>query len=183
MMTLTMVAWILASSSAPVSAPASAANAYQLKTEWRAEDGKKVVLAKRYAGEPVIMSFVYTSCGATCPLTTKNLQRLEQAMKKANKRSRILVVSLDPKHDTPNAVKAYRQRYGLNGNTNWEVLVGDEGELRKLTMLLDFRFSTNVESGAIMHDNKIFLLSEHGEVLFTAGSLDEDQAPLLAAIK
>lgn len=178
-MTPILVSLIVASSSAPV----TSANAYQLKTEWRAEDGRKVELARSYAGEQVILSFVYTSCGATCPLTTKNLQRLERAMKKANKHAKIVVVSLDPEHDTAEAVKAYRAQYGLTGNAGWSVLVGDPGELRKLTMLLDFRFSENPESGAIMHDNKIFLLSERGEVVVMAQSLAEDQASLLAAMK
>lgn len=157
------------------------ANAYQMETRWRSEDGAQVLLSAN-AGKQVLLSFVYTSCGATCPLTTKRLQRLERAMKKAKKATRIVVVSLDPEGDTPEAVRAYRAQYGLTGDRQWEVLVGDAGALRTLTMLLDFRFSKNPESGAIMHDNKIFLLSKNGEVLVTTSSIEGEDDALLAAL-
>ena len=103
-------------------------------------------------------------------------------MKKAKKATRIVVVSLDPEGDTPEAVRAYRAQYGLTGDRQWEVLVGDAGALRTLTMLLDFRFSKNPESGAIMHDNKIFLLSKNGEVLVTTSSIEGEDDALLAAL-
>jgi protein SCO1 len=156
----------------------TSANAYQLETRFRAEDGKQVTLS-RYKGTPVILSFVYTSCGATCPMTTKTLQRIERVI--GNKTARFVVVSLNPAQDTPDAVEKYRERYGLS--SRFDVLVGADAELRKLTMLLDFRFSKNPESGAIMHDNKIYLLSEKGEVIVMTPSLEEDQDKLISALR
>lgn len=159
----------------------SAANAYQLETRWRSEAGAVVTLDAN-KGAPVLLSFIYTGCGATCPLTTKSLQRIEKAAQRAGKKVSVVVVSLDPKSDTPAAVAAYRERYGLTGKRNWQVLVGDEAMLRKLTMLLDFRYSANAETGAIMHDNKIFVLSASGDVVVTANSLAEAHAEVIAAL-
>lgn len=174
--------WVLlALAAAPAFADDEQKNVLALDTRWRAENGDAVTLSK-YGGEWYALTFVYTSCAGSCPLTTAKLKRLSAALDKAGKPLPLVVVSLDPGHDTPEAIAAYRKRYGLEGATRWKILVGDEAQLRSLTMLLGFKYARNAESGAISHDNTIYLVGPGGAVRTEMSSLDQPMEAFVAAI-
>lgn len=147
-------------------------NVLALPTKWTAEDGARVSL-EQWKGRWYALTFVYTSCAGSCPLTTKKLKRLDAALEKAGKPLELVVVSLDPAHDTPEQVARYRQRYGVEQAKRWHVLVGDDAQVRTLTMLLSFKYSKNPESGVILHDNTVFLIGPDGTVRTSMSSLDE----------
>lgn len=156
-------------------------NVLALETRWRDEAGAPTTLGP-WKGRWYALTFVYTSCAGTCPLTTKKLKRLDQALQKAKKPLDLVVVSLDPAHDTPEAIKQYRARYQLEEAKRWHVLVGDDGQVRTLTMLLNFKYTTNPESGVILHDNTVFLVGPDGSVKTSMSSLDQPLDDFLAAI-
>ncbi|MBX7115783.1 MAG: SCO family protein [Myxococcaceae bacterium] len=158
--------------------PAPQANVFTLETHWRAEDGSDRAFST-LKGRPFVLAFIYTSCPGTCPLTTAKLKRLDAALKAQKTPLPMVVVSLDPEHDTPQAVHHYRERYALEHAEHWSVFVGAEAALRTLTQLLDFKYAQNPESKQIMHDNTVYLISRGGEVLTALSSLDDSSAPLL----
>lgn len=147
-------------------------NVLALETKWRDESGAKVSL-EAWKGRWYALTFVYTSCAGTCPLTTRKLKRLDAALEKAGRPLDLVVVSLDPKHDSPEALVAYRKRYQLEQAKRWHVLVGDDAQVRTLTMLLNFKYTTNPESGVILHDNTVFLIGPDGSVKTSMSSLDQ----------
>ncbi|MFO0600635.1 MAG: SCO family protein [Myxococcaceae bacterium] len=160
---------------------ADAKNVLALDTKWTLEDGSTISLSS-LKGRWTVLTFVYTSCAGTCPLTTKKLKRLDAALEKAGKVRDIVVVSLDPAHDTPDAVKAWRERYGLLEAKRWKVLVGAESQLRTLTMLLEFKYTRNADSGAILHDNTVFLVGPDGTVRAQMSSLDQPMDEFVSAV-
>lgn len=147
-------------------------NVLALETKWRDEAGKKVTL-EAWKGRSYALTFVYTSCAGTCPLTTRKLKRLDAALEKAGRPLDLVVVSLDPAHDNPDALVAYRKRYQLEQAKRWHILVGDDAQVRTLTMLLNFKYTTNPESGVILHDNAVFLIGPDGNVKTSMSSLDQ----------
>ncbi len=151
-----------------------------LPTRWRTEAGGEVAL-EAWRGRWYVLSFVYTSCAGSCPLTTAKLRRLEQALARAGRPLDTVVVSLDPAHDTPRALQAYRARFHLEGARRWHLLVGEAPALRTLTMLLGFHFARNPASGAITHDNAIYLVGPDGTVRASMSSLDEPLGDLVKA--
>ena len=156
-------------------------NVLALQTKWRDESGAKVTL-EAWKGRWYGLTFVYTSCAGTCPLTTRKLKRLDAALEKAGKPLELVVVSLDPAHDSPEALVAYRKRYELQNAKRWHVLVGDDAQVRTLTMLLNFKYTTNPESGVILHDNTVFLVAPDGSVKTTMSSLDQPLDEFVAAV-
>ena len=158
-----------------------AKNVLALETTWRSESGAPVTLSS-LKGRWYALSFVYTSCPGTCPLTTRKLKRLDAALTKAGKPLDVVVVSLDPVNDTPEAVAAYRARYQLSGVQRWRILVGDDAQVRTLTMLLDFKYAKNPESGVILHDNAVFLVAPDGTVKASMSSTDQPLDAFLAAV-
>lgn len=156
-------------------------NVLALETTWRDEAGAKVSL-EAWKGRWYALTFVYTSCAGTCPLTTRKLKRLDAALEKAGRPLDLVVVSLDPAHDTREAVVAYRKRYQLEQAKRWHVLVGDDAQVRTLTMLLNFKYTTNPESGVILHDNTVFLIAPDGAVKSSMSSLDQPLDAFVAAV-
>lgn len=156
-------------------------NVLALPTTWATEAGPKTSL-ERWKGRWYALTFVYTSCAGSCPLTTKKLKRLDAALEKAGKPLDLVVVSLDPSHDTPEQVKQYRARYGVEQAKRWHVLVGDDEQVRTLTMLLEFKYTKNPESGVILHDNAVFLVGPDGAVHTSMSSLDEPMEAFITAV-
>jgi protein SCO1/2 len=75
------------------------------------QDGRPTTLAS-FRGHPVLLFFGYTRCPDVCPLT---LQKLTGAVRQAGRRGRdvrIVLVTVDPEHDTPAILKAYAARFG-----------------------------------------------------------------------
>jgi protein SCO1/2 len=156
-------------------------NVLALETKWRDEAGKKVTL-EAWKGRWYALTFVYTSCAGTCPLTTRKLKRLDAALEKAGRPLDLVVVSLDPAHDSPEALVAYRKRYQLEQARRWHILVGDDAQVRTLTMLLNFKYTTNPESGVILHDNTVFLIAPDGSVKTSMSSLDQPLDAFVASV-
>ncbi|MDP3235745.1 MAG: SCO family protein [Myxococcales bacterium] len=157
-------------------------NVLALPTAWKDEAGAPVTL-ERFKGRWYALTFIYTSCAGSCPLTTKKLKRLDAALEQAGKRLDLVVVSLDPSHDTPPMLKQYRERYGIEGAKRWRILVGDDAQVRTLTMLLEFKYTKNPESGVIMHDNTVYLVDPEGSVHTSMSSLDQPMEAFLAAVR
>lgn len=172
---------VLAVSASVVHAEDAPKNVLALDTTWRAEDGKKISL-EPWKGRWYALTFIYTGCAGTCPLTTRKLKRLDAALVKAGRPIDLVVVSLDPKHDTPEAIAQYRARYELTDSKRWHVLVGDDAQVRTLTMLLGFKYTTNPASGVILHDNTVFLVGPDGSVHTSMSSLDQPLDTFVAAV-
>jgi protein SCO1/2 len=74
-------------------------------------DGRPATL-DTYRGHPVLLFFGYTHCPDVCPLTLARLQRSVRAAGRAGKDVRILLVTNDPKRDTPAVLKSYVSKFG-----------------------------------------------------------------------
>jgi len=90
--------------------------------------GRPVTLAAE-RGRYVLVTFLYTHCPDVCPLIAQNLNAALRALAPAERaRVRVLAVSVDPKGDTPAAVRAYERRLQLL--PQFRYLIGSRAELR-----------------------------------------------------
>jgi protein SCO1/2 len=74
-------------------------------------DGRPVTL-ESYRGRPVLLFFGYTHCPDVCPLTLTRLQRSVRALGSRGEDIRILLVTNDPRRDTPPVLREYVSRFG-----------------------------------------------------------------------
>jgi protein SCO1/2 len=91
-------------------------------------DGGKVTLAG-LRGKPVVVTFVYSHCKNTCPLILNALKLYSGDLGSKAKGLQILAVSVDPKGDTPAAVRAFLKRKGLTGTVRY--LIGTAPQLER----------------------------------------------------
>jgi len=87
-------------------------------------DGAGVPLRSELADpdRPVILNFIFTSCGAICPVMSMTFSQVQAALGPARDAVRMVSISIDPEHDTPAALKAYAGKYGAG--PQWQMLTG-----------------------------------------------------------
>jgi len=78
------------------------------------------------------LSFIYTRCAApkACPYATNvfgQLQLVSANDKALAKNMRLVSLSFDPEHDTPEVLARYAARYGAGDR--WWFLTGDKGDI------------------------------------------------------
>jgi protein SCO1/2 len=91
--------------------------------------GHVVTLAAQ-RGRYVLVTFIYTHCPDVCPLITRNLNAAVRSLGPRRTRVRVLAVSVDPKGDTPAAVRAYARRLHLV--PEFRYLIGSRAALQRV---------------------------------------------------
>jgi protein SCO1 len=74
--------------------------------------GRQISLAD-LRGKVWIVDFFYTECPDTCPLQSANMAGLQDALAQEPD-VRLVSISVDPEHDTPEVLAEYAARYGAD---------------------------------------------------------------------
>jgi protein SCO1/2 len=91
--------------------------------------GRAVSLASRRGGWTLV-TFLYTHCPDVCPLIAANLNQALRLVGAPKRDVAVLAVSVDPKGDTPAAVRTYlRQKHLV---PQFHFLIGSRAELRRV---------------------------------------------------
>ncbi|MEY4907884.1 MAG: hypothetical protein RL260_1602 [Pseudomonadota bacterium] len=79
-------------------------------------DGRRVGLRRAVDdGRPVVLSFIYTTCNAICPVGSQVLMQFRERLPEERQRVNMLSVSIDPEQDSPRKLAAYARRFGGAG--------------------------------------------------------------------
>lgn len=128
------------------------------------QDGKPFDRS-RLDGNIVIADFIFTSCPTICPKMTFNLRELQKRLA-GYPGVQIISHTIDPRHDTPEALKAYaiEQKVDLS---NWSFLTGPKEEMYPLAKegyLLTANESDEESDGGFVHSNKVVLVDTEGHI-------------------
>ena len=104
----------------------------------------------------VFVSMVFTNCAYACPRIAENIIALEKAV---GKPAKVLLVSFDPKRDTPKRMKEFLKE--KNAGDNWRIITSNSDIVRQTSMLFDISFK-ELETGDFSHENVILLLDKQG---------------------
>lgn len=138
--------WAGSGALAPVlaaGAPALAARpgpraGYFPNTIVQTHDGKKLRFYDDVVrGKVVVFNMMYSVCTGICPGNTANLLQVQQMLGKRLGRDIFMVsMTLQPGFDTPKALQAYMNRYGITGG--WTFLTGQPKEMDVIRRKLGF---------------------------------------------
>jgi protein SCO1/2 len=160
---------------------ASERSIYRLLGNWTLDSGKPLRLDE-LRGEPQVLTFFFTTCTGSCPITVKALQMFSEGEKsRGNPPVRFLLVTVDPEQDTPAVLRKYRRALRLE-KESWQLVRGAESDVRKLAALLGFNYE-QIDSGEFMHSNLITVLDRRGEVVHQQSGVGGDTEGLQAAIQ
>jgi protein SCO1/2 len=152
----------------------------------RDQDGKPFTLSS-LRGKAVYLTFVYSHCPDVCPLMMQALGAAKRGLKDPAS-MQIVAVSVDPKGDTPKAVKSFLEQRLLTGKVTW--LLGTRAELRPVWQAYNILAKSVPETPAIIeHVSLIYGIDARGRlrVGYPASPLKpawfEHDAPILARAK
>ena len=133
-------------------------------------------------GGPVLIAMFYSSCKYVCPLIIDTLQRTERALSDGERAHlRIVMVSFDPKRDTPAVLKNVAVERHVD-QTRWQLTRTEAIGVRKLAAVLDVQYR-EAGNGDFNHSSVITLLDADGRIVARSDRMGELDSTLLAALQ
>ncbi|MBK7630904.1 MAG: SCO family protein [Ignavibacteriales bacterium] len=118
------------------------------------------------------LAMVYTHCPDICPMTTHNMQLVEQRLPAELKdKVKFVVISFDPHRDTPNVLKKFAEIRDITFD-NWYLLSGDDKNTKEVMLKFgikaipaDSSYDTNGELNYnVIHTDRISLIDQEGKL-------------------
>jgi len=95
----------------------------------RDQEGREVNL-ESLKGKIAIVSFFFSRCPGICPMTVKNLRKVQDSFKH-NDKVVMLSLSVTPEHDTPKVLRSYARINKIDAK-KWHLLTGDKKQIYAL---------------------------------------------------
>ena len=133
-------------------------------------------------GKPRLVAMFYSNCPYMCPLIIETGKGIDHALTPAERaRIGVSMVSLDPKRDTPAALKALAAKRKVD--PRWQLLQPRPQDLRAIAGLLQVRYRA-LADGEFNHTSVWILLDAEGrEVARTEVMGPRPDPQFLAAVR
>ena len=135
------------------------------------------------AGRPYVIFFGFTHCPDVCPTTLMTLSNTLQRLGVDADRLRILFVSLDPEHDTPEQLRQYLAAFDARiiGLTGSEAQIASAAKDWKV---FHNKIPEDDGSYTIVHSAYVYLMDRANRLVGTMGFQDseEEQAAKLRSL-
>lgn len=131
--------------------------------EFKTISGTKI--SQKDLSGPWIVNVFFSSCGSVCPILMNNLKKISKEFPKL----KIISISVDPKNDTAEALKEYRQKLNID-NDNWIFLLAD---LEKTKAFIGDQLKITTDKIPDLHSTRIVLLNDNQITEYFQG-LDND---------
>ncbi len=134
-------------------------------------------------GHATIVSFIFTRCDVSCPITTMKMANLQEKVL-LDDGVKLLSITVDPAHDTPERLAEYAAKYHAN-DTKWRFVTGAPDKVMGLIhdgfMLYTQPTGKTQKNGApdIAHRAEFFLVD--GD-LHLRGTFEHDDITRLDAL-
>jgi protein SCO1/2 len=87
------------------------------------QDGKEVKFPDELNdGRVVVLSYIYTSCTAICPMTSQTIYKLQGKLAADLDKVHLVSISIDPEQDTPGILNQYAQKF--HASKYWDHYTG-----------------------------------------------------------
>ncbi len=135
------------------------------------QDGKKIHLSS-YQGDVLLVTFIYTRCPFPdfCPLVSRNFSKIYASLKKdpsIGPKVRLLSVSFDPAHDTPQALRKYAGTFsattGGDPYDRWQFAVVPQKDLVEVANFFGLYYNFDA-GGQITHSLSTTVIGPDGKV-------------------
>lgn len=144
--------------------PISELSIYNLPSKWTTQKGQDIEL-KALRGRVLVMVMVYTSCRAACPRLVADMRNIEARLSADIKEHvKLVLVSIDPKTDTPKRLKAFAIENKMEGD-QWLFLRSSEENTREFAAVLAVNYK-KISPMDFSHSNIISVFNAEGELVY-----------------
>jgi len=124
------------------------------------DDTGQPVTDQSYQGYLVMLFFGFTNCQSECPATLFQLANVVRRLGDHANRTRILFVTLDPGHDTPEVLHRYLTAFDAGHAVG---LTGNDGEVEDIAKRYRAAYRPKKsDSGGIVHSAAVYIFDPQG---------------------
>lgn len=131
-----------------------------------------------YKNKVYVVEFFFTTCPTICPIMTQNTVLLQNKFY-GNPNFGIASISINPKHDTPEVMKAYAKEKGATME-NWNFLTGDETSIFTFSNE-GFKLYAGVNDeveGGFEHSGLFALVDKEGYIRSRTVKMGDNENPI-----
>lgn len=153
---------------------------YNLPSKWTTQDGNDIEL-KDLKGDVLVMVMIYTSCKAACPRLVADMRSIEEQIPSEIKNKvKLILVSIDPKVDTPKKLKEFSIENKMEGK-QWLFLRSTEKNTREFAAVLAVNYK-KISPMDFSHSNIISVFNAEGELVHQQEGLNVNNAETISKI-
>ena len=157
---------------------------YNLPETWTTQNGNDVQW-KDFKGNVLVVVMIYTSCKAACPILIADMRDIRKTVDASDmphkKKVKYILVSIDPKVDTPEHLKKFAQESGMDDD-QWVFLRSDEEKTREFAAVLAVNYK-QISPVDFSHSNIISVFNAEGELAAQQEGLGIDRTSIVQEIR
>ena len=157
---------------------------YNLPETWTTQNGNDVQW-KDFKGNVLVVVMIYTSCKAACPILIADMRDIRKTVDASDmphkKKVKYILVSIDPKVDTPEHLKKFAQESGMDDD-QWVFLRSDEEKTREFAAVLAVNYK-QISPVDFSHSNIISVFNADGELAAQQEGLGIDRTSIVQEIR
>jgi len=166
---------------ATVAAAVPGNSIYQLAVPLTDQNGRTSQLDER-RGHPMLVAMFYTSCKFVCPMLIEALRETEAKLGPEDRKElSILMVSIDPAHDTVAVLRQTADERHLDG-AHWTLARTDATHLRKLAAVLGVQYRA-LANGDFNHTSSLILVDSEGRIAGRTNRLGDADPAFVRLVK
>jgi protein SCO1/2 len=135
---------------------------------------------REMAGKPLLVTMFYGDCASACPVLMESLQRTIAELKPKPGSLKVLMISLNPQHDTPASLTHLMHMHKLDSGVFRLAVAADEGQTRAMAAALQIKYR-QLDNGEITHNTRVSLLNASGQEIASSTQLKSSADPALLA--
>lgn len=153
---------------------------YHLPSTWTTQDNEELQL-EELRGNILVMVMIYTSCKTACPRLIADMRNIErQIPEKDLEQMKFVIVSIDPKTDTPQRLKEFSEIHNMEKD-HWIFLRGTPEDTREFATVLAMSYK-RISPMDFAHSNIISVFDEDGVLVHQKEGLGVDYDETITAI-
>ncbi|TME62467.1 MAG: SCO family protein [Chloroflexi bacterium] len=154
----------------------------QVAPDFTLTDGPtgEVLTLSSFHGRVVVLTFLYTSCFDSCPLTAETLRTARDKLGNSANDVSFVAVSVDPNGDTPATTRKFVQDHRVEGTLRY--LIGSQSALARVWQA--YGIAQAVSTRDVLHSDVIYLIDKNarGRVVLHSTVTPDDLATDLAIL-
>lgn len=153
---------------------------FHLPSTWVTQQDEEITFAE-LEGETLVVVMIYTACRTACPRLVADMRHIRESIP-TKKRDGIkyVLVSIDPKNDTPERLRAFAKDNGLDG-PEWLFLQGTEAGTRDFANVLAVKYK-QINPIDFSHSNIISVFDKKGVLKYQKEGLGLENNEVIEVI-
>jgi protein SCO1/2 len=129
---------------------------FQLSSQTDAAVSKQDLL-----GNVWVANFIFTRCPNPCPLMTERMMELQKAIQRKGGAVKLVTVTVDPEHDTPEVLAAYAAKYHADPAI-WSFLTGEPDKVEAFVTKGMLQPLATDPNGTPSHSQRFLVIDANG---------------------